>query len=100
MKLFFIGKGQCGKTTLLHRLKESSAEKTDHTFGIEIEDWECRGEKMFSKFRSSREPIKFIMWDFAGQVGGVGSGRITREEGEETLAYEIIHLTLTVWFNV
>ena len=86
MKLFFIGKGQRGKTTLLHRLKESSAEKTDRTVGIEIEDWECRGEKkMFSKFRSTREPVKFIAWDFAGQVGDVGSGKkTTREDGRKS----------------
>ena len=97
MKLFFIGKGQRGKTTLLHRLKENSAEKTDRTVGIEIEDWECRGEKkIFSKFRSTREPIKFIAWDFAGQVSGLGMEESPDKEKGGNASVSSLHMTLFI----
>ena len=65
MKLFLIGKGERGKTTLLRRLKESAAGVTERTTGIDIEYWDCRGKtRMFSGIR---EPIRFLAWDFAGQ---------------------------------
>ena len=70
MKLFFIGEGERGKTTLLHRLRrEAFVEKIDRTEGIDIEDWECRGAKGILGFQSrNRDPIHFLCWDFAGQV--------------------------------
>ena len=72
MKLFFIGDGERGKTTLLHRLKrESFVEKIDRTEGIDIEEWQCRGSKglLGGLFHHSHnDPIHFLCWDFAGQV--------------------------------
>lgn len=70
MKLFFIGEGERGKTTLLHRLRrEHFVEKIDRTEGIDIEDWECRGAKgLFGIQGRNRDPINFLCWDFAGQV--------------------------------
>lgn len=66
MKLFLIGCGERGKTTLLRRLREHQAGDTDRTEGIDIEEWSCRGGKK-RLFKGSREPIRFLAWDFAGQ---------------------------------
>lgn len=71
MKLFFIGEGERGKTSLLHRLRlEHFVERVDRTEGIDIEAWECRGakKKFGGLFQAQRDPIKFLCWDFAGQV--------------------------------
>ena len=65
MKLFLIGKGKRGKTTLLRRLKEEAPGETERTEGIDIDHWDCRGRIGF--FRAKREPIRFLAWDFAGQ---------------------------------
>lgn len=65
MKLFLIGKGERGKTTLLRRLKEAGPGETERTVGIDIGYWECRGKT--GMFKTKREPIKFLAWDFAGQ---------------------------------
>ena len=61
MKLFFIGEGERGKTTLLHRLRrEAFVEKIDRTEGIDIEDWECRGQRNF-RFPKSQSRSKFSL---------------------------------------
>ena len=66
MKLFLIGCGRRGKTTLLSRLKEHAAGETQRTEGIDIEEWSCKGGKK-RLFRGHKEPIRFLAWDFAGQ---------------------------------
>jgi serine/threonine protein kinase/ankyrin repeat protein/GTPase SAR1 family protein len=66
MKLFFIGCGQRGKTTLLKRLRDQQSGEPDRTEGIDIEEWSCSGGKK-KLFQSSRQPIHFLAWDFAGQ---------------------------------
>ena len=71
VKLFFIGKGERGKTTLLRRLREQAAGETDRTEGIDINEWVCTGGR--KRFRSltlhtkKQNPIHFLAWDFAGQ---------------------------------
>lgn len=65
MKLFLIGNGERGKTTLLRRLRETGAGETERTEGIDIGYWDCRGHT--GLFRARREPIRFLAWDFAGQ---------------------------------
>ena len=68
MKLFFIGRGHRGKTTLLRRLKEHDSGETRRTEGIDIEEWDCRGKVSGgSLFKSKKPPIHFLAWDFAGQ---------------------------------
>lgn len=66
LKLFFIGCGKRGKTTLLRRLRERQAGDTERTEGIDIEEWSCKGAKK-RLFRATQEPIQFLAWDFAGQ---------------------------------
>ena len=66
LKLFFIGCGKRGKTTLLRRLRERQAGDTERTEGIDIEEWSCKGAKR-RLFRAPQEPIQFLAWDFAGQ---------------------------------
>jgi len=70
IKLFFIGNGERGKTTLLQRLRCMPDEKADRTTGIDVEDWVYPEQKKFSfrSPRSAREPVRFLAWDFAGQV--------------------------------
>ena len=67
IKLFFIGSGERGKTTLLRRLRGLPEEKTQRTEGIDIEDWHYSPNpgKLFSAAKPS---VHFLAWDFAGQV--------------------------------
>lgn len=67
IKLFFIGDGMRGKTTLLRRLRGLPEEKVDRTEGIDIADWHYPEHKKIS-FSSPRAPVHFLAWDFAGQV--------------------------------
>ena len=67
IKLFFIGNGERGKTTLLRRLRGLPDEKTGRTEGIEIEDWHYPEPSRFS-FSAAKLPVHFLAWDFAGQV--------------------------------
>ena len=68
IKLFFVGKEGRGKTTLKKRLSDRSMsankikKNTSSTVGIDIEVWEYKPKK------AGRKPVKFITWDFAGQV--------------------------------
>ena len=66
-----VGREERGKTTLLCRLRQEATDpKVKRTEGIDILDWAYPiGWK--SKF-SSVEPVTFLTWDFAGQVGGGG----------------------------
>ena len=67
IKLFFIGSGERGKTTLLRRLRGLPEDrKVDRTTGIDIEDWTFPESKKFS-FKQYKNPIHFLAWDFAGQ---------------------------------
>ena len=68
IKLFFIGDGERGKTTLLRRLRSLPNDKTkvlERTTGIDIEEWTYKPKRVYG--RSNREPVKFLAWDFAGQ---------------------------------
>ena len=71
IKLFFIGEGGRGKTTLKKRLcyPSMSAKEikkdTLSTVGIDIEIWKYKPKK------AGKEVVKFLMWDFAGQVSTV-----------------------------
>ena len=67
MKLFLIGSGRRGKTTLLRRLQKRQPGETECTKGIDIEEWACHGGKVQFIFRPNRQPIQFLAWDFAGQ---------------------------------
>ena len=71
IKLFFIGSGERGKTTLLRRLQGISIDKLkrldhDRTIGIDVVDWTYTASTPL--FRSKPEPVHFLAWDFAGQV--------------------------------
>ena len=67
IKLFFIGSGMRGKTTLLRRLRSLPDKETDRTTGIDIEDWIYPEARKFS-FKQPKHPVHFVAWDFAGQV--------------------------------
>lgn len=67
IKLFFIGKEGRGKTTLKKRLSNRTIsgkeiKTTQSTIGIDVDVWEYKPKK------AGREPVKFLTWDFAGQV--------------------------------
>lgn len=67
IKLFFVGNGKRGKTTLLRRLRGMSEDKkVERTAGIDIESWVYPEQKKIIK--DKRKPVKFLAWDFAGQV--------------------------------
>ena len=67
IKLFFVGNGKRGKTTLLRRLRGMPEDKkVERTAGIDIESWVYPEQKKFLK--DKRKPVKFLAWDFAGQV--------------------------------
>ena len=68
IKLFFIGNGERGKTTLLRRLRGLSEERTDRTEGIDIEDWHYAPSPGRLKFTAPKPQVHFLAWDFAGQV--------------------------------
>ena len=69
IKLFFIGNGERGKTTLLRRLRGLPEEKTvNRTEGIDIEDWHYAPSPGKLKFSSPKPQVHFLAWDFAGQV--------------------------------
>ena len=66
IKLFLIGDGERGKTTLLRRLRGLPEEKAiNRTEGIDIEDWHYAPK---IKFTSPKPQVHFLAWDFAGQV--------------------------------
>ena len=69
IKLFFIGKEGRGKTTLKRRLSNRTiSAKTgtiSSTVGIDVGIWEYKPKK------AGREPVKFLTWDFAGQVSTI-----------------------------
>ena len=68
MKLFFIGEGGRGKTTLKKRLSHPSMsakeikKETSSTIGVDVEIWEYKPDT------PGKEVVKFLTWDFAGQV--------------------------------
>lgn len=67
IKLFFIGNGERGKTTLLRRLRSIPEDKekvNERTIGIDTAKWEYPD----SKKKDKREPVTFLAWDFGGQV--------------------------------
>ena len=67
IKLFFVGNGERGKTTLLRRLKGKAEDRNvERTTGIDIETWTYNPSA--KKKSDKREPVNFIAWDFAGQV--------------------------------
>lgn len=68
IKLFIVGRGGRGKTTLLRRLRGLPDERVESTTGIDIEDWTYPEPKKFS-FKAQKKPVHFLAWDFAGQVG-------------------------------
>lgn len=70
IKLMVVGREERGKTTLLRRLRQEATDKDlDRTEGIDIHDWIYpTGWK--KKVFSTVEPVTFLTWDFAGQVGG------------------------------
>ena len=76
IKLFFIGSGERGKTTLLRRLQGISVDKLkrldhDRTIGIDVIDWTYTASTPL--FRSKPEPVHFLAWDFAGQASIISS---------------------------
>ena len=69
IKLFFIGNGERGKTTLLRRLRSMKEDKhVERTAGIDIETWTYPEPSGRSIFKDHRKPVTFLAWDFAGQV--------------------------------
>ena len=70
IKLFFIGNGERGKTTLLRRLRSLPNEASERTTGIDIEEWVYPSRRFGSLIRSQRikNAVQFLAWDFAGQV--------------------------------
>ena len=74
IKLFFIGNGERGKTTLLRRLRalpNEAIKNPERTTGIDIEEWsypEPRRMTLGRSSHSSKNPVQFLAWDFAGQV--------------------------------
>ena len=69
IKLFFIGNGERGKTTLLRRLRSMKEDKhVERTAGIDIETWTSPDSSGRSIFKDHRKPVTFLAWDFAGQV--------------------------------
>ena len=73
IKLFFIGNGERGKTTLLRRLRSlpnEAIKNPERTTGIDIEEWLYPPKKTGTLGRSqhAKIPVQFLAWDFAGQV--------------------------------
>ena len=75
IKLFFIGSGERGKTTLLRRLRSlpnEAIKNPERTTGIDIEEWSYpeprRMTMLHGRSHSSKNPVQFLAWDFAGQV--------------------------------
>ena len=63
IKLFLIGDGERGKTSLLRRLKQEEKKVDNRTIGIDIRKWSYpKGKKKNDK------TVDFLIWDFAGQV--------------------------------
>ena len=95
IKLMVVGREERGKTTLLRRLRQEATDsKLDRTEGIDIHDWTYpTGWK--TKMFSAEEPVTFLTWDFAGQVGEVvmrvggayckGAGHSMKEWWSDTL---------------
>ena len=75
IKLFLIGNGERGKTTLLRRLRGLPEEKSiNRTEGIDIEDWHYAPK---IKFTSQKPQVHFLAWDFAGQVKLIGTVKLS-----------------------
>ena len=70
IKLFFIGNGERGKTTLLRRLCSLPNEDLERTTGIDIQQWVYPLKRFGTLKRSQRakNAVQFLAWDFAGQV--------------------------------
>ena len=71
IKLFLVGKGLRGKSTLLRRLCNLADQKTERTVGIEIVNFSYvphTRSVIFGRSKHGKEPVKFLVWDFAGQV--------------------------------
>ena len=76
IKLFFIGNGERGKTTLLRRLRSlpnEAIKNPERTTGIDIEEWSYPPRKSgtLGRSQSSKNPVQFLAWDFAGQVSAI-----------------------------
>ena len=76
IKLFFIGNGERGKTTLLRRLRalpNEAIKNPERTTGIDIEEWvySPRRTGTLGRSQSSKNPVQFLAWDFAGQVSTI-----------------------------
>lgn len=72
IKLFLIGDGMRGKTTLLRRLQSLPDDKNvDRTKGIDIVEWVYPVTKKFGKVVPTKNQVHFLAWDFAGQVSGL-----------------------------
>ena len=68
IKLFFVGDGMRGKTTLLNRLRNSPVERhNERTIGIDIVKWTYPDPNRLRR-NDPRLPVTFLAWDFAGQV--------------------------------
>ena len=65
IKLYLVGKAMRGKSTLLRRLCNYTDKKTAKTVGIDIDRFSYAPKSMFGK---GKEPVQFLVWDFAGQV--------------------------------
>lgn len=65
IKLFLVGKALRGKSTLLRRLCNYTERRTARTVGIDIDDFYYAPKSRFGK---AKEPVQFLVWDFAGQV--------------------------------
>ena len=72
IKLFLVGNGERGKTTLLQRLCSRPDQKVERTEGIDIVKFSYTPTTKSILFGRSKhgqkEPIQFLAWDFAGQV--------------------------------
>ena len=65
IKLFLVGKAMRGKSSLLRRLCNYSDKKTATTVGIDIDSFSYPKTTRFGK---GKEPVQFLVWDFAGEV--------------------------------
>ena len=61
IKVFLVGKAMRGKTTLLHKLSDKKIKRT-----ADINIVEFSYTPVF--FHKGKEPVQFLVWDFARQV--------------------------------
>ena len=67
IKLFLVGKGMRGKSTLLRRLGNQPDKGGGRAVGIDIVKFSYPPAKS-PLFGKRKEPVEFLVWDFAGQV--------------------------------